>query len=349
MAIVTPTETVPVVLVVRFSAIGDIVLSSGAVTALARAWPLAEIVYVTKQAHAPFIEHHPHVSRVVTLAPGESVFSLAARLRVLQPTAVLDLQDKLRSRVLLTLISARPVVWKKRRLKDELMVRLRRRPYHAWLHIAERYHMAVEEVVGRSIPRVGLSFFSSADQVERARRLLVSAGVDLSQPIVGMAPGAVWETKRWPSERFGHLAQRLLDAGRQVVVMGSAAERSIVDAVIAVAPGVVDLTGRLQLAELGAAISLCKAFVANDSGPMHIARALGSPTLAFFGSTDPNQFDFTGHALRFAGIECSPCSLYGLRRCPKKHFRCMLELDVDSAWTALQPLLDGQRRAPVLG
>jgi len=82
---------------------------------------------------------------------------------------------------------------------------------------------------------------------------------------------------------------------------------------------------------------------------MHMARALNVPTLAIFGSTDPAQFDFTGHSLLYKPIECSPCSSHGRTHCPKKHFRCMSELDVQSAWLALQPLLNARRREPVRG
>ena len=113
------------------------------------------------------------------------------------------------------------------------------------------------------------------------------------------------------------------------------------------APGAVDLCGRLDLSALGGFIERCGAFVANDSGPMHMARALGVPTLALFGSTDPGMFEFDGHAALFAGVGCSPCSFYGRRRCPRGHFHCMLDLDVDRAWRALVPLLRVGRRPPV--
>src|SRR2546430_12033461 len=89
------------------------------------------------------------------------------------------------------------------------------------------------------------------------------------------------------------------------------------------------------------------AFVANDSGPMHMARALGVPTLAIFGSTDPAMFDFAGHAMLFAGVECAPCSFFGRSRCPRGHFRCMLDLSEERAWEALAPLLRAGRRLPL--
>ena len=76
---------------------------------------------------------------------------------------------------------------------------------------------------------------------------------------------------------------------------------------------------------------------------MHIARALGVPTLAFFGSTDPSMFDFHGHQVLFAGVECAPCSFFGRRRCPRGHFRCMLDLTEERAWGALSGLLSAGR------
>ncbi|TMA08905.1 MAG: glycosyltransferase family 9 protein, partial [Deltaproteobacteria bacterium] len=95
---------------------------------------------------------------------------------------------------------------------------------------------------------------------------------------------------------------------------------------------------------LGGFIARCAAFASNDSGPMHMARALGVPTLAFFGSTDPSMFDFRGHEMLFAGVACAPCSFFGRRRCPRGHFRCMLDLTEDRAWGALEPLLSAGRR-----
>src|SRR5216683_991784 len=162
-----------------------------------------------------------------------------------------------------------------------------------------------------------------------------------------MSPGANWETKRWPAERFGDLASRALASGLQVVVVGSAKEARLGREIVRVAPKAVDLCGKLDLRGLGGFISRCTAFVANDSGPMHMARALGVPTLAVFGSTDPGMFDFAGHAMLFAGVECAPCSFFGRSFCPRGHFRCMLELSEERAWDELAPLLRAGRRLPL--
>lgn len=338
------------VIVLRFSAIGDIVLTSPALASLAAAWPETRIIFATKAKFISLVAQHANVTEVVGLEPGESVWAFRRRLAAYDPGAILDLHGKARGMVLRRLVPGRSrVVWHKRPRMQELRVRMGLSTYHADMLIAARYHAAVEALVGRSLPPGELRYFVSESTRQRVQSVLVDAGVDLDRPIVGMTPGAMWETKRWPAERFGALAARCIEHGNQVVLTGSPAEASVLRQVAAAAPGAVVLSDALSLEDLGGLIDRCRAFVANDSGPMHIARGLGTPTLAVFGSTDPGQFEFTGHELLFADVPCSPCSLYGLRRCPETHFDCMLKLDVDAAWQAMQRLLGGGRRAFVSG
>ncbi len=336
-------------LVLRFSSVGDVVLTSGALSALKRETPDATITYVTKSAFVDLVRHHPAVTNVVGLAPGESVHALLARVREHGPyDGVIDLHGKLRSRWIAARTGARrKVVWQKRPLSDTVLVPLRVRRYRALMPIAARYHGAVERFVGKSLPREPLVYVTGAAAFEAAREKLIAKGVDLTRPIVVMSPGALWPTKQWPVDRFGALAAKASVNGANVVLTGSSLEADLTKQVRAIAPLAVDLAGALTLAELGGVISHARAAVANDSGPMHMARALAVPTLAFFGSTDPAQFRFDGHALAYTGVECSPCSLHGLARCPRKHFRCMNDLEVERAYELLEQLLRGPERAQV--
>jgi heptosyltransferase-2 len=334
------------VLVLRFSAVGDVVLTAPALDALHAAWPDTHILFAVKDRLAHLVRHNPHVHEVVALADGESPWSFAQRLRRRHIGAVLDLHAKVRSRILRALLPPAPrVVWHKRDFLETVRVKVALRPCRSAARLADRYHAAVERLVGRPLARGELRYFLGPGDVAAAHAALSAAGIDPARPIVGISPGAAWATKRWPAERFGELARRALAAGFQVAVQGSEAERPLGEDIRQRAPGAVDLTGRLDLAALGGFIARCSAFVANDSGPMHIARALGVPTLAFFGSTDPRVFDFAGHAALFAGVACAPCSFFGRSRCPRGHFRCMLDLDVDRAWRALVPLLGAGPRS----
>jgi lipopolysaccharide heptosyltransferase II len=336
------------VAVLRFGALGDVVLTAPALEALHRAWPQARVVFAVKERFAPLVSHNPHVHEVVGLRDDEGIVAFASRLRDKGPGAILDLHGNLRSRLVRALLPTVPTVaWHKRDLGDTLAVKLALRPYRSSVRFADRYHAAVEELVGEARPRGALRYFLGPGETERADAELRAAGVDLSRPLLGLSPGANWETKRWPAERFAGLARRALAQGIQVAVQGSDEEKDLCARVVEGAPGAADLAGRFDLATLGGFIARCAAFVANDSGPMHIARALGVPTLAVFGSTDPGMFDFTGHAALFAGVECSPCSFFGRAECPKGHFRCMLDLTEEHAWRALEPLFKGGPRAPV--
>ena len=332
------------VLVLRFSAVGDVVLTAPAIDALRAAWPDARIVYAVKERLAHLVAHNPNVDEVIALRDGEGPLAYARRLRAAHPTAVLDLHGKIRSRILRALLpGVRKVMWHKRDFRDTLPVKLALRPYHASMLFADRYHAAVEELVGRTLPKGKLQYFPGPGDRAAADQALRAAGLDPARPLLGLSPGANWATKRWPVERFAGLARRALARGMQVAVQGSAAEAPFGSEVARLAPGTADLCGKLDLPALGGFISGCSAFVANDSGPMHIARALGVPTVAFFGSTDPRMFDFRGHEMLFAGVPCAPCSFFGRRRCPRGHFRCMLDLDEERAWGALEPLLSAGR------
>jgi ADP-heptose:LPS heptosyltransferase len=342
-----PTPTQPEsVLVLRFGSVGDVILTSPAIEALRNAWPSARILYAIKAAYADLVRFNPNVDEVLPLEEGEGVVSFSGRLRARGFDALLDLHGKIRSRLLrLLLPRTRRVVWHKRDLLDTVLVYPNLRRYRPQTLFSDRHHAAVEALVGRPLPRGRLRYYLGPDDVRLADEVLCSAGVDPAKPMIGVSPGANWETKRWPAERFGELATRALARGLQVVIVGSSSERDLGRRMVEVEPRAVDLTGGLPLRPLGGFISRCAAFVANDSGPMHMARALGVPTLAFFGSTDASQFEFRGHQAIVGNAPCAPCSFYGRPLCPLGHFDCMIGIQVDAAWRALEPLLGAPKRA----
>ncbi|OGQ89099.1 MAG: hypothetical protein A2289_22800, partial [Deltaproteobacteria bacterium RIFOXYA12_FULL_58_15] len=256
------------VAVLRFGALGDVVLTSASLAALARAWPTAEIIYATKSRWAPLVAHNPHVKRLLLLEDGEPLSSMRHRLLALKPDCILDLHDNLRSRQLRNVASRNNVtIWHKRPFWHGVAVRLRLTTYKATMHIAARYHQAAEQLVGsyanegpQELPRCGLGLWISPEDQQGAERRLQRAGLDLEQPIVGIAPGAMWATKRWPTERSAELAKTAIDAGLQVVLTGSPAEKDVTAQVAQAAKGAVDLAGQMGLGELGGMINRCAAF-----------------------------------------------------------------------------------------
>lgn len=349
-----PQAVPDAVLVLRFSSLGDVVLLAPALDALHRAWPATRIVVGVAAAFAPALAHDPAVAELVTLLPGEGAVAYAGRLHQgferHQTVLILDLHNSVRSAALRALLPLRwpRTVWHKRDVTTIVGVGLRLRTWRSDRLHADRYHLAVETMVGRSLPRGRLRSFADPDEVERCRILLLDAGHDAARPVVGMAPGARWATKRWPADRFAAVARDAMRAGYDVVVQGSADEAALCAEVVSLAPGSIDLGGRLDVAGLLGLMPHCAAFVANDSGPMHLARAAGVPTVAIFGSTDPGNFAWEGHRALAVALPCAPCSFYGRASCPEGHLRCLGNLASGGVWDALRDLL-AAGPAPTLG
>jgi heptosyltransferase-2 len=172
-----------------------------------------------------------------------------------------------------------------------------------------------------------------------AENLLRSHGVREGQPVVALCPGSInSRAKRWPAEAYASLADRLIDSQKQVLLIGSADEADVTREVTSHMqhqPTV--LTGKTSLDQITAVLSLVDLVVTNDTGPAHIAAALGRPTVVIFGPTNPlttRPFAPEAEILRHPP-ECAPCML---RDCPIDH-RCMTAITVDEVFEHSYALL----------
>lgn len=158
--------------------------------------------------------------------------------------------------------------------------------------------------------------------------------------IIGLNPGASYgPAKRWPAEKFAALAGRLSRSPETVLFLfGTGADQQAAKEIMAACGDrsrILDLTGRTTLAQAMGLIRRCHAFVTNDSGLMHIAAALSTPTVAIFGSTNPvttGPFSARTSVVR-SDLGCSPCLE---THCPKKHFQCMENIAVDDVLLAVR-------------
>ena len=184
------------------------------------------------------------------------------------------------------------------------------------------------QFVARSMPDITLVV--SPERKQGARIRLQSQGVDFNRTVVGVNPGAFYgSAKRWLSERYAMVLDRLIDERQaSVVIFGSPNEVAIAEAIQSgMRSRPVILSGRTELSELIAMIACCDLFLTNDSGPMHLAAALRVPTLAIFGATDEIATGPMSSASVVLNkrVECSPCLL---RECPIDH-RCMKRITVE--------------------
>ncbi|HRK04582.1 MAG TPA: glycosyltransferase family 9 protein [Chlorobiota bacterium] len=155
---------------------------------------------------------------------------------------------------------------------------------------------------------------------------------------VVLAPGAVWATKRWPTDRFSGLADALIDLGVNVVIIGDVSVQGLVTG----RKGLFDIAGRTTLREAASVIAGARATVANDSAPLHISALQGVPTVGIFGPT-VKEFGFgpigrRARIVEVSDLACRPCSDHGSTVCPMGHFQCMMDISITNVVSALRDI-----------
>ena len=313
------------ILLVRFGSLGDAVLVTATFGPLREHFPDAEIWLLTKSRYAELFENDPRLSGVLRWDPEGSFRKQMAALRGMGFDLCVDLHANLRSRLVGGFLPAKCIRYRKRRLARMAMVYAKRLPVRA---------RTVLDLYGAPLSRMGIEreadcprIFLDASTVSKVTQDLERRGVREEDEVVGVHPGARWETKRWEAKGFAQVCDRLLENGRKCLLLGDEGDTPFVQEVVGRMSRVpIVLAGELGLRELTAVIQRCRVLLCNDSGPMHIATAVGTPVVAIFGPTHPKLgFAPVGEhdAVLTADLSCSPCSLHGEKACKFSHRRCM--------------------------
>ena len=209
-------------------------------------------------------------------------------------------------------------------------------------HLVTTYKSLLKPL-GIPLSQTAPRLFLSAHELADARALLTKLGVPENTTIVGINPGATYgSAKCWLPERFREVTERLLqDKELYIVYFGDQASASLVNEICQGLPArVINLAGHTTLRELATMISICDVLLTNDSGPMHIADALGTPLVALFGSTsDVITGPYHQQGVIHKHVECSPCYQ---RVCPID-FRCMKRIESDEVYRAVRNIIDSKR------
>jgi len=202
------------------------------------------------------------------------------------------------------------------------------------------YYLDLVKNLSVNVDRPSIEILATDEEKKAARRLLETEGIRADQKFMVLNPGAAYgSAKRWDDERFAGIGERLSqDLGLAVAIIGSENELPVArDIRERMRSPATVLNGKTTLETLIGVLSLSSLMITNDSGPMHIAAALGVPTVAVFGSTDERVTGPFGARTRIVKcqVECSPCLL---RECPIDH-RCMTRVTVDDVYRAARELL----------
>ena len=351
-------------LVIQTSFLGDVVLTTPLLAELAERGP---VHVVATPAGAPLLARNPDVSGVTIYdkrgaARGVGgLANVAAELSTARARAASTgareavaylAQGSVRSAALARLAGFRTRVGFTTSAGRWLYTR--RVPYRDDRHHAERLWSLGAESPNAVPTREQLRprLHPGGAEREAVDRLLANAisanaitasAIGASAPLIAIAPGSVWATKRWPY--YPELARLLSRRGR-IAVIGAKEDAPLAAEIVAAAGETpIDATGKLSLLGSAELIRRCALLVTNDSSPQHLASAMGTPTLTVFGPTVP-EFGFGPLAPRsetagVAGLECRPCDRHGPQQCPLGHWRCMRDLSPDAV-AALVAIVEGR-------
>lgn len=341
-----PHDEIPVperILVSRLRFLGDVVLTTPLVQNLRRLFPGAEIDYLTQEAYAPVLVNQTDIDRVWAL-PSVSgpagmlrYLKLLARLRRRRYDWYLDLLFNPRSALTGVLIGARLRVGGDRRR--------RRRYYHRTFRDPEETRSAIEvhlealRSLGFEVVNAPTRIDVPASERRKGERILESAGIVPSANPILLHPGGTWRAKRWPEGHFARLCELIGERGGGTVgILSGPGERDIARKVVDQSEARAALLPPLSLRQVSSVLSGAGAVVANDGGILHLAVALGRPTVGIFGPTETDiWFPYDGRTsvrLAYREIPCRPC-----HRHECGHRSCLTELPPESVWSALEEVM----------
>jgi heptosyltransferase-2 len=325
------------ILILRFSSLGDVVMATAAARYLRARRPGSKIWMATKAAFAPLLEGQPDLDGVLPLG-SDGLRGLAVRARESGVTALLDLHANLRSRLLGLRLGGPRVRWRSWSLQRRLRVAVPflRLPEPA--PVIRRYVEAAAALLNETppaetpLPRLAVEAGARA----WAERWLAEQGFKPGQRLLAVAPGAAWPTKRWSVAALARCLALVAEFDKvRFVLLGADTEAPLAQAVKAAmkkgAEKVFVACGQTRdVRRLVALIALSRAFLGHDSGPMHVAEALGVPATVLFGPT-VRAFGFypqgPGHRVFERELDCRPCSVHGSLRCPLGHHACLEQIE----------------------
>jgi lipopolysaccharide heptosyltransferase II len=350
-------------LLIKPSALGDVVHTLALLVKLRARYPRARIDWLITPENAEVVRYHPALSNVILFSRSDfsqrgrrwraflSFFDLLKQIRRAKYEIVIDMHGQVRSAFFALISGARVRIGFDRPVKRGLTVSaehdLKNIPSHGWrgaregswiaythripiptldVHAIDRY-LWVAPLLGLDDNPPDLAIHLSPQATDRVNGLLEEHGVPESKPLVVLVPGTIWETKHWTIEGFAGVARQFLQDGFAVALAGTTRDQQRCRQIAAAAPGTCDLSGKTTAADLAALIRRAEVAVTNDSGSMHVAASLGKPMVSVFGPTNPvhiGPYERPESVVR-VDLPCSPCNYRRLSQCPFDH-ACMKQV-----------------------
>lgn len=314
------------ILILRFSSIGDIVLTTPVIRCLKTQLD-CELHYATKENYASIVHNNPHVDKVHVLQ--NSIPDLIEKLKKENFDYIIDLHHNIRTLRIKRALKVKAWSFNKVNIEKWLMTmfKINRLPN---VHIVDRYLETTKEL-GVINDNKGLDYFIPAEDIV----ILNTVGNFIENHYVAIAIGAQHYTKRLPLHKLIELCQNIASP---IVLLGGKEDADTAEKIIAALPQRKDIfqaCGKFNLNQSASIVQQAKAVISHDTGLMHIAAAFNKEIWSIWGNTIPGfgmyPYQTVHHNIERTNLSCRPCSKIGHHSCPKKHFKCMEEQDLSFA------------------
>jgi len=325
-------ENVNKLLFVRLSSLGDILLTTPLLRTIKKKYPRIEIDFVIRNEYRDLVKYNPHIRDVyIFYRDKRKNKELKDQLCSNRYDLVLDLQNSFRSRKLLSCFGDTVTTFKKNHLNKILLIHFKINRLKDSPQIPDRY----------------ASVLNNFELDDQGPELITDK--PLNQKLlnndkwIGMCPGSIHFTKMWPEEYFIQLGNMLEKNGFSVVLFGGSDDKQICNRISSELSSAINLSNDNDILQTAADMKMCRVIYCNDSGLMHAATAVGIPVIVFYGST-VKEFGFTPYKTKNLILEnnylsCRPCTHIGRSSCPKKHFKCMIDVSSQLAFEQLKLII----------
>lgn len=344
------------ILIVKLSAIGDVIHTLPSLNAIRKRFPHAHITWIVEEAAADLVNGHKSLDRIIVsrrktwmkdffsascLKTIKQIYAFIKEVRDTKYDLVIDFQTLLKSGIIVFLSRSdnKTGFGKGMEHMEHSYMFLNRRipPVNMNNHAILRSLMLLK-AIGIQSEKIVFNLPVSEKARKKAESLLGLNNADAAKPVVAINPAAKWETKMWDNQKFALLADRLIENHHaRVLFTGSNYDFPLIcDIINNMKHNAANLAGKTALKTLAAVFEKSDLVVSTDTGPMHVAAAVETPVLALFGPTAPWRTGPYGsmHRVVRTGIECSPCFK---RKC--KTTACMKLISVDRVMTAISKFL----------
>jgi ADP-heptose:LPS heptosyltransferase len=320
-------ETLKKILVIRFSSIGDIVLTTPVLRSLKKQYPDAEIHFLLKEKYRRVISANPNVDHIHGLE--NNLAPLLGELRAVRFDFVIDLHKNIRSFRVRMALGRPSASFRKLNIEKWLLVNFKVNRLPA-MHVVDRYFEAGRKL-GISNDGLGLDYFIPAEDCLSRDDLPVTH----RSGYVAVVVGGMHHTKIFPAEKVIALCRLLRFP---VILLGGQDDRERAEQIsLQCGQKVYNACGIFNINQSASLLDMAEKVVSNDTGLMHIAAALRKPLISVWGSTVPEfgmypyfpDGEDLSHIVGIRDLSCRPCSKIGFSKCPRQHFRCMMDIDVE--------------------